>query len=347
MERKMIDMKAALLKTWTDMEMKDVEKPQINEKEALLKVIYGGVCGSDITVYKGLHPTATAPVVLCHEILATIEELPPSYTGCFKVGDKVTVNPVIECGVCPACVNGYGNVCGSLKLLGIHENGGFAEYTKAETKRLVAVDTSISDEVLSLSEPFAVGYHVNHRSGIRAGDNVLIMGAGPIGIVVAMVAKEFGANRVVISEINEERIKMVQSFGFETVNPLKVDLVETSKEMTNGLGFDIVYEVSGSKAGVMAMADCCRVRGTLMSLSLAGIPYEFPIGKVSFKEMTLVGSRLYSQDHFERGVALLPSMAKKYDLAKLVTEIMPLDDVQKAIDMMQKGENLGKILIKC
>ncbi len=340
-------MKAALLKSWNNLELTDVEKPMPGAKEALLRVEYGGVCGSDITVYRGQHPTAIAPVVLCHEILGIVEELPADYIGDITLGDLVLVNPVIECGECAACKAGHTHVCSNLKLLGIHVNGGFAEYTKANVDRLVKVSPTLTKEVAALGEPFAVAYHVTERGGVKKGDKVLVIGAGTIGLVVALTARERGAEKVVISEINPNRLALAKKLEFDTMNPMEVDMIASMKKITEDVGFDVVIDASGSKSGVSMLPELCRIRGIIMSLGLSGLPYEFPIGKVSFKEITLVGSRLYSHEHFVAGVDMLVKLADKYCVNELVTDIMPLSQVVEGIEKMKAGESLGKILIKC
>ena len=165
-------MKAAVLKNWLDLELCDIPVPVPGENEALIKVKRAGVCGSDITVYRGKHMTATVPTVLCHEILGTIESLPEGYDGKFKLGQRVLMNPIISCGKCAACQRGLPWVCENLKLLGIHVDGGFAEYTKVGVDKLVALDEDIPDEVAILGEPFAVGQHVMVNSQVQKGDKV-------------------------------------------------------------------------------------------------------------------------------------------------------------------------------
>lgn len=198
-----------------------------------------------------------------------------------------------------------------------------------------------------MAEPFAVGFHVISRSELKLGDTALIIGAGPIGMVIAIAAKEAGASRVVISEINEKRLELATSMGFETINSKEVDALQTIKEMTGGNGFDVVFEVSGSKQGILLTADACKIRGTIVPLSLSGLPVEFMLGKVSFKELKVIGTRVYSFMDFVGGVKLLERMADEYDLNMLITDIIPLHDAQKAIDSMKKGTNVSKILIKC
>ncbi len=338
-------MKAALLKTWNDMSVTDVPKPVAGPGEALISMRYAGVCGSDITVYLGKHPTATAPVVIGHEILGTIEAIGPNAEG-YKVGDRVTVEPLISCGTCGACRRGFEHVCKSLKLLGIHENGGYAEYTKTTVNKLVKVPDSLSDELAALSEPFAVGYHVVERSELKEGDTALVIGAGPIGIIVALSAKYHGASRVVITDLNAERLALAESLGIEGLHPADGDSLKEILRITDGEGFDCVYEASASRGGMLMSTDACRIRGTIVPLSLAGVPTDFCVGKVSFKEMRLVGSRVYTMEHFRGGVKMLADLAAQMDLNPLISDILPLDEAQKAIDMMRNGENRGKILIK-
>lgn len=337
-------MKAALLKDWEKMEIVDMEMPLIEEGEALIKVDYAGVCGSDISVYTGKHPTATAPVIIGHEIIGRIVQIAENSE--FKVGDRVTVEPLISCGVCDACTRGYSHVCRSLKLLGIHENGGYAEYTKASINKIVKIPEELSDEIGALAEPFAVGAHVIHRSGMKNGDKVLVVGGGPIGIVVALCAKYFGAE-VVISEVNVERLNLAKQLGIDGVNPINCDVNKEFEKITNGTGFDVVFEASGSRAGILTTTDACRIRGTIVPMSLSGLPVEFVLGKVSFKELSVVGTRVYTFEHFKEGVELLKKLSLEMNLKPLISDIIPLDRANEAIDMMKSGKNKGKILIDC
>lgn len=337
-------MKACVLQDWQDMSVREIEKPIAGSGEAVIRVVFAGVCGSDVTVYSGKHPTATVPVVVGHEIIGIIDEIKDG--GDFKVGDRVTVNPLISCGVCHACRNGYGHVCKSLKLLGIHVNGGYAEYTKASVKSLVKIPPELCDIVGILSEPFAVGAHVTERSGIKPGDKALVIGGGPIGIIIALCAMEAGAE-VYLSEVNENRLYLADRFGINCINPTKCDVNAKIAELTNSDGFDVVYEASGSKAGILLSTDACKIRGTIVPLSLSGVPVEFALGKVSFKEISVIGSRVYTPEHFAKGIEILTSLNSKKNLDMLISDIIPIDKSASAIDMMISGKNTGKIIIKC
>ncbi len=340
-------MRAAVLKNWLSMEMLYIPKPVPAENEALIKIKYAGVCGSDITVYKGKHMTATVPVVLGHEILGTIESLPEGYDGKFKVGQRVLMNPIISCGKCSACRRGIPWVCENLKLLGIHTNGGYEEYTTVAVDKLVAVRDETPDDVAILGEPFAVGAHVMVNSKVQKGDKIFISGGATVGLYIAIFAKAAGAERVIISEINEPRRQFVESMGIETINPMQKDAMELMREVTDGSGFDIVYDTSGAPACALQMPDLCRCGGKLLSLNLSGDAYQFVLGKVSFKEITLVGNRLYSQEDFEEGVRFVEDNWKELHLDRMVTDRLTLSDAEKAISMMLNGENICKIILDC
>ena len=338
-------MKAAVLKNWLDLELCDIPVPVPNENEALIKVKLAGVCGSDITVYRGKHMTATVPTVLSHEILGTIESLPKGYEGKFKLGQRVLMNPIISCGHCAACERGLPWVCENLKLLGIHVDGGFAEYTKVGVDKLVALDEDIPNDVAILGEPFAVGQHIMVNSQIEKGDTIFISGGATVGLYIAVFAKAAGAGRVIISEINEPRRKFVESMGIETINPTETDAMELMREVTGGHGFDIVYDTSGAPACILQMPDLCRCGGKLLSLGLSGDAYPFIIGKVSFKEIKLIGNRLYSQEDFEQGVRFLEDNWREMGLDRMVTDRLGLSEINKAVQMMLDGTNICKIII--
>ena len=337
-------MKAAVLENWFDLQLKDIPIPVPGKDEALIKVIRAGVCGSDITVYKGKHMTATVPTVLSHEILGRIESLPEGYDGPFTVGQRVLMNPIISCGKCSACRRGLPHVCENLKLLGIHVDGGFAEYTKVGVDKLVAIDDDFPDEVAILGEPFAVGAHVMVNSDIQPGDKIFISGGATVGLYIAIFAKAAGAERVIISEINEPRRQFVESMGIETINPENTDAMDLMREVTDG-GFDIVYDTSGAPSCILQMPDLCRCGGKLLSLGLSGDAYPFIIGKVSFKEIRLIGNRLYSQQDFEAGVRFLEDNWKALHLDRMVTDRLGLTEINRAIEMMLHGENICKIII--
>ena len=343
-------MKAAYVYEKERMEIRDMPMPEISGGEALIEIIYAGVCGSDITMYRAEHPTAKPPVVLGHEIFGIVREVCPSNGSTIgapfdiRVGDRVTAEPLVYCGVCEACRQGFGNVCGKLRLIGIHLDGAYSQFVKAGIDKLVKIESGIPDKLGALAEPFAVAYHLCMRANLHGGEDALIIGAGPIGNTVAVMARAFGAN-VTVSEPNEARRATAAALGFPTHDPTCGD-EPGLLEATGGVGFDVVFEASGSKAGILSTTRLCKIHGVIVPLALAGAPVEFILGQVSFKEITVVGSRVYPFQHFKRGVEMLEKLYMSgTELNPLVSDTLPLCDAQKAVDMMISGKNACKILL--
>lgn len=342
-------MKAAVLTEWKKIEIKEVPLPELKENECLIKVSYAGICGSDVHIYGGHHPTAKAPVILGHEFVGVVERINTSKPTSIKVGDRVSVEPLVSCGACEACREGNWHVCKTLKLLGIHADGGFAEYVKASLDKVIRISDKLPDNIATLTEPFAVAFHVNQRAGMKNGDRVLVIGGGPIGLVVGMVAKISGASQVVYSEINIDRIEQIKSFGFDNViNPAKEDAMARVNQLTDNEGFEIVYEVSGSQPGIHFAAQACKIRGTIVPVGFPAKMPEFDLLKVIFKELTVVGSRVYSFEHFKKTVKMLDAIVKEktFDVEKLISDTYNIEDLEKGIRAMIEGKNLGKILVK-
>lgn len=340
-------MKAAVVTEWKHVEVQDVPIPEIDEGECLIKVRYAGVCGSDLHIYEGHHPAATTPVVLGHEFVGTVKEIKPQVPTDVTAGDRVVVQPLISCGVCEACQEGNWHVCRDLKILGVHTDGAFAEYVKAPVEKVIKVSDALPDRVATLTEPFAVGFHVNRRAGLRNGDTALVIGGGPIGLVVGMMAKIGGALQVVFSEIDPNRVDLIQELGFTAINPDQEDAMERIDELTDGMGFDVVFEVSGSQGGVRLAPRACRIRGTIVLVGLPAEPPRLDTTQAVFKELTMVGSRVYSLSHFRKTTKVLDDIVANdlFDVEKLISDTRSLDDLEAVLRTMKEGRNRAKILI--
>jgi 2-desacetyl-2-hydroxyethyl bacteriochlorophyllide A dehydrogenase len=342
-------MKAAYLTDWKKLGVEELPVPQLADGEALVRVSYAGICGSDVHIFEGNHPTAKAPMIMGHEFVGIVERIAGDKKNGIEIGDRVTAYPLISCGRCAACLEGNPHVCRSLKLLGIHTDGGFAEYVAVQTQSLVKVDAQLDDQVAALSEPFAVGVHVNERAGIREGSTVLIIGGGPIGLICGMVARYNGAGQIVYSEINPERIAQIKAFGFpDVIDPRTEDANARTATLTSDRGFDVVLEVSGSQPGLIFATQACAIRGTIVPVGFPGKRPEFDILQCIFKELTLVGSRVYSFGHFTKAVRMLEDMviSGKADPSRIISDVYPVVKSQEALQKMVDGRNLGKILIR-
>lgn len=341
-------MRACVLTDWKTLEIKDVPKPVLKPEQVLLKVKYAGVCGSDVNVLNHNHPTATVPRIMCHEIFGTVEEIRSEKLLPYGLGSRVVVCPLTWCGTCEACRAGAFHVCRDLGILGLHLDGGFAEYVAVNADMVFEIPADIPDEIAILTEPFAVGFHLNHRAGVAPGDTVLVTGGGPIGLLAAMNARYFRASTVVISEPNPERRAYIESFGFETIDPTSQDFVAEAMRITNGIGFDKVIEASGSNAAWNTLTDVCKIRGTIAPVGIPKGYANLKVVQLIFKELTIVGNRVYPREDFERTVGMLAELYRSgaWDLARIIDRMLPLEELSQAIEFQSMGKNKGKIVIK-
>lgn len=341
-------MRANVLTGWEVLEMKDVPKPAPGPGEVLIRVLYAGVCGSDVTVFHHRHLTATVPRIMCHEILGIVEEIPGGDPVPYQVGDRVVVHPLGDCGKCRACLDGNFHVCNDLRIMGLHMDGGFAEYVCAEAKRVFKVSGDIPDKTAILTEPLAVGFHACTRAEVSPGDDVLVIGGGPIGILCGVCARYFGASRVVIAELNPERLELIRSFGFDVIDSGKEDLTKAAEDMTGGIGFDKVFEASGSRPGAMALASVTRIRGTAVLVGIPAEPREYQTNKLILREVSLVGSRVHTLQNFKRTVEMVERLYRtgSFDFSKMIAGEFPLEQLHDAILLQESGQKNGKIIIR-
>ena len=341
-------MRANVLTDWERLEMREVPRPVPAEGEVLIRVLLGGVCGSDITVYHHRHLTATVPRIMCHEILGVVEEINAGGPVGFGVGDRVVVHPLGDCGACGPCLDGQFHVCRDLRIMGLHMDGGFAEYVCAEAKRVFPVGRDIPEEAAILVEPMAVGFHACSRGEVLPGESVLVIGGGPIGICCAVCARYFGAARVAVAEVNRERLDLVRALGFEAIDTAGQDLGLAAGELTGGCGFDNVLEASGSQAGAQALASAAKIRGTAVLVGIPSTPRSYQTNKLILKEITLTGSRVHTLRDFRRTVEMVERLYRTgaFAFEKLIAAEFPLERLEEAIRLQESGAANGKILIR-
>jgi 2-desacetyl-2-hydroxyethyl bacteriochlorophyllide A dehydrogenase len=339
-------MKAAVLTDFNKVEIMERDIPAIKDYEVLIRVKYNGICGTDIHVTRGHHPAAKPPLVMGHEFCGTIEKKGACVGVEFRIGERVVVQPYESCGECEACKSGSENVCKELKIFGVHRDGAFQEYVNARASRLFKLDDSVSDEAASLIEPLAVAVHDVKKSGLKVGGTAAIIGGGPIGLFIAMVARINGASKIVISEINPARIKKAEELGFTVINPADEDLLKRGNDLTAERGFDVVFEVSGSKPGTLAMTQLVKTSGTVVVVGIPTEKYPVDTDSVFKKEIRIIGVRLYSKVDFQAAVAIMESEQHRNEMLKLVTAVYSLDDLNKAFNHMTESSDTYKILIR-
>lgn len=312
--------------------------------EVQIRVSHCGICGTDLHVFHGaMDHRVTKPAVIGHEMSGVIETVGAGVSG-WAAGDRVTVRPLDACGACAACKAGNSHICMKLKFIGIDRPGAMQKLWTVPAKTLHRLPDSLSLKEGALIEPIAVACHDVRLGEVAAGEFVVVLGGGPIGTLVALVARHKGA-RVLVSEMNPFRINMLREFGFEVVNPAETDLVALVEEQTGGAGADVVFEVTSSKAGAEMMTKLPRVRGRIVVVAIFSKPIEVDLFKFFWRELSLRGARVYEAQDFEEAIQLAASGALPLD--KIITNVAPLDQLEWGLRQLEKGGEVMKVLIEC
>ena len=308
-----------------------------------LKVSHCGICGTDLHIYHGaMDGRVTMPAVLGHEMSGTIHKLGSGVTE-FVVDERVAVMPLAPCNACPACSAGHSHICQNLNFLGIDTPGAFQSYWTVPAATLHRLPNNLSLMHGALIEPLAVACHDVRLAGVKTGDQVVVLGGGPIGMLVALVAQNAGAD-VIVSEINPYRVGLASALNLEAVNPNDTALVDLVMNRTNGAGADIVFEVSGSQAGASVMTDLLRTRGLAVVVAIFAQKPEIDLFRFFWRELRLQGVRVYESQDFADAIALAASA--DLPLEKLITDVRPLSALKSGFEDMDRGGQVMKILLE-
>lgn len=317
-----------------------VEVPKAGAGEALLRVRRVGICGTDLHIFEGhLDHRVPRGGVIGHETLAEVIEAPEG--SAFRAGDRVVVEPLWFCGACRACRMGATYLCHALKVRGVDLPGGMRDYWAVPAERMIRIPDTLNDDEGALIEPLAVAVHDVGRAGVGPGHAVLVLGGGPIGALIAMVARHRGA-RVVVAELNPFRLDLLRRLGLDTVGP-DVDVVAWAREWTHGDGVDVAFEVTGNAAAVCAMTEVVRVWGTISVVAIHAEPVPVNLYQFFARELTMHGSRLYARSDWEEAIQLASDGV--VSLAPLVSRRIPLESLQEGMEQALGGGPVMKVLV--
>jgi (R,R)-butanediol dehydrogenase / meso-butanediol dehydrogenase / diacetyl reductase len=307
-------------------------------------VAYTGICGTDLHIYHGdMDARVGAPAVIGHEMSGRIAALGADVQR-WAIGDPVTVMPLDWCGACPACLAGNSHVCHNLTFIGIDAPGAMQQSWVVPAHTLVALPHGLSLEHAAVVEPTAVAVHDVGRAAVAAGEKVLVVGAGPVGTLIALVARKAGAE-VVVAELDAFRRDFAAKLGLEVLDPAATDVPAWAQTWTGGAGVPVAFEVSGAAAGVNTAVDSLAVRGRLCLVAIHPRPREVNLHRFFWRELTLVGARLYDRGDFEKAVELVAAGDVPADA--LVTLVEPLSRTAEAFAALESGSGQMKILIDC
>lgn len=320
---------------------KEIEVPA--KGEVRIKVAYVGVCGTDIHIYHGMmDKRVQIPVTIGHEMSGIIDAVGSDVTD-FSIGEKVVVRPLDDRKVKPSD-KGFNHICEELKFIGIDSPGAMQQYWNVPAFTLHKLKETTDLKLAALIEPLSVAAHDVRLSELKSGETAVVLGGGPIGLLVAMVAKEVGA-QVIISEVNPKRIQKAKDLGFDAVSPIDVDLVEYVKSKTENRKADVVFEVAGVQPALDIMCEVAGIRGRILMVAIHGEKKPVDLFKFFWKELKLIGARVYEKQDYEKAIQLITTNELPFE--DMITDVQPLSNIQQVFENIDKNPDGLKVLMDC
>ncbi|MFI0730516.1 zinc-binding dehydrogenase [Streptomyces sp. NPDC021225] len=320
----------------------DTRSPGPGEVE--LAPAYVGICGTDLHIFHGdMDSRVATPAVLGHEMSGRVVRVGPDVEG-WQPGDAVTVMPLRWDGTCRACLTGHQHICQKLDFIGIDSPGAMQQRWTVPASTLVRLPESVPLDRAALVEPTAVAVHDVGRAEVRGGERVVVVGGGPVGVLIALVARAEGAD-VRVVEPSAHRRRFAADLGLLAWDPAAGDVPELVRQWTGDAGADVAFEVSGAAGGVDTAVDVLGVRGRLCLVAIHPRPREVNLHRFFWRELTLVGARLYDRTDFERAVALVADGTISAE--RLISKIVPLTEAPAAFETLEAGGDVMKILVDC
>jgi 2-desacetyl-2-hydroxyethyl bacteriochlorophyllide A dehydrogenase len=312
--------------------------------EVQVAVAYTGICGTDLHILHGaMDARVTTPVVLGHEMSGRVAAVGPEVTE-WSVDDHVTVMPLRWCGVCPACTSGHEHVCQQLDFMGIDSPGSMQNLWTVPESVLVRLPHSLPLLEAALVEPAAVALHDVRRAGLSASDTTVVIGGGPVGLLIAAVARSKGAD-VVLVELDQYRRDVADRFGLRTLDPTRQDVRAEVDDWSQGAGATVTFEVTGTQTGLDLAVDVLAARGRGVLVGIHGEPRQVDVHRVFLHELSLVGARVYERADFTEAVRMLA--AADLPSGELVSDVVPLPAAAEAFRLLESGGRVVKVLVDC
>ena len=312
----------------------EVDRPEAGENEALIKVRSAGICGSDIGAFRGTNGLVTYPRIIGHEVAGEILSIPEHNKKGLKAGDHVIVDPYLYCGSCYPCSIGRTNCCTDLKVLGVHAEGGMSEYFVHPADMLWKLPKDMPWELAPIAEPLTIALHGIHRGGLKAGEHVAIIGAGPIGILAAVAAIAYGAHPIMI-DLVDERLEAARKLGVRyTVNSGREDTAAKVSEYTGGRMAELVMECSGANPAVRSALDLVSNAGRITLTCWPKKETPLPTDVITKKEVDIRGART-SANEFEEAIDLIHT--GKVDARKILTKVVTIKEAPGTIIDIEKN----------
>lgn len=323
-------MKSVYLERPKDIYIKEIEEVLCPSGYAKIKVRAVGICGSDVSAYKGTSPMCTYPRIIGHEIVGEIVEVNDTSSD-FNVGDRVILEPYVYCGRCYPCLNGRTNSCENLKVLGVHIDGGMREYISHPLQLIYRLPEGFPDEDAVMVEPLSIALHALHRLRVKEGEHVAIFGGGQIGNLSAQGVLTMGAIPILI-DLLDERLEIARGVGIRnTLNPKRDDIAERIKEITNGRMAECVVEATGALSAIRSSIEVSAYTGRIALVGWPNQEVSLPTALITRKELDIYGSR-NSVGEFPKAIELISS--KKVNVKPLISKVVSLEEIPEYVKML-------------
>lgn len=323
----------------------DCPMPERKKGEVLLKLLYGGICGSDLGSYRGTFAYFDYPRTPGHEFSAEIVDCDEDNTYGLKKGMIVTANPYFNCGHCYSCRRGLVNACTDNQTLGCQREGAFSTYFVMTEERIYD-GKGLEPKILALIEPFCIAYHGAKRARLKRGDRVLVLGAGTIGVFTAIAAKLFGAE-VTICDISPAKLEIAEQFGVDhtLLNDSQETFMKGVNQLTNGDGFDAALEVVGLPDTFMNCIDAVCFGGNVVDIGVGKQNLDFFYTILQKKELNIYGSRNAKKEDFLELIDLVRS--GQLDISEMITNVYPFEQAPAAFaDFSAHAGEMLKVMIE-
>ncbi|MFE5144298.1 zinc-binding dehydrogenase [Streptomyces fagopyri] len=312
--------------------------------EVELAPAYVGICGTDLHIFHGdMDARVSTPAVLGHEMSGRVVRVGPDVEG-WRPGDAVTVMPLRWDDSCPACRSGHQHICQHLDFIGIDSPGAMQQRWTVPAATLVRLPGSLPLDRAALVEPTAVAVHDVGRAGVRDGEKMVVVGGGPVGVLIALVARATGAD-VRVVELSAHRRLLAEELGLIAWDPTDVDVPDLVRHWTGDAGADVAFEVSGAAGGVDTAVEVLGVRGRLCLVAIHPKPREINLHRFFWRELTLVGARLYDRSDFEQAVSLVADGTVPAE--RLISKVVSLAEAPSAFEALEATGDVMKILVEC
>lgn len=323
---------------------KEVPMPEINDNQVLVKVMKIGVCGSDIHVYHGKHPFTSYPVTQGHEVSGEIVSLGKDVTG-FTIGQKVTIEPQVYCGKCYPCRHGKYNLCEELKVMGFQTTGTASEYFSVDASKVTPIPQDMSFEEGAMIEPLAVAVHGVKQVGDVTGMNIVVIGAGPIGNLVAQVAKGMGASKVMITDVSDLRLQKAKECGIDAcVNTKNKDFGEAMIKAFGPDKADVIYDCAGNNITMGQAIKYARKGSIIVLVAVFAGMAQVDLAVANDHELDIKSTMMYRHDDYLDAIQLVND--KKVLLKPLISKTFAFKDYKKAYEYIDENrETTMKVII--